>query len=171
LGKAVEEGRFRKDLYFRIDVFPLELPALRDRAEDIILLAEYFIKKISLEMKKKNIAFSRKAKEKLQSYKWPGNIRELLNTIERAIIICKGNEIKEGDIILPEKPFALVENANFSGNLKQVTTRVINMVEKIKIEQVLKEVDYNKTRAAETLEISYKSLLNKIKAYDIATES
>lgn len=170
LGKAVEEARFRKDLYFRINVFPLELPPLRDRAEDIILLAEYFIKKISLEMKKKNIALSQGAKEKLQHYTWPGNIRELLNTIERAIIICKGNEIKEVDIILPEKPFALVENVNFSGSLKRVTSRVVAVVEKIKIEQVLKEVDYNKTRAAEMLEISYKSLLNKLKAYDIATE-
>lgn len=167
--KAVEESRFRKDLYFRINVFPLDLPPLRDRAEDIILLAEYFIKKFSLEMNKKDIFLSNGAKKKLQGYKWPGNIRELLNTIERAIIICKSKEIKEGDIILPEKPFTLIENFNFSGNLKQVAGRAINLIEKIKIEKVLKEVDYNKTRAAEILEISYKSLLNKIKEYEIST--
>lgn len=169
LEKAVEENSFRKDLYFRINVFPLELPPLRERAEDIILLAEYFIKKFSLEMNKKGISLSEEAKYKLRGYKWPGNIRELLNTIERAIIICKGKEIKEGDIILPEKPFTLIENFNFSGTLKQVTTRAINVIEKKKIEQVLKDVDYNKTRAAEVLEISYKSLLNKIKEYELST--
>ncbi len=170
LEKAVEDGDFRKDLYFRINVFPLELPPLRDRREDIILLAEYFIKKFSIEMNKQDIGLSQRATEKLLGYKWPGNIRELLNTIERAIIICKGNEIKETDIILPEKPFNLIENFNFSGTLKQVSARAVNMIEKIKIEKVLKEVDYNKTRAAEQLEISYKSLLNKIKEYDICTE-
>jgi DNA-binding NtrC family response regulator len=169
LEKAVEESMFRKDLYFRINVFPLELPPLRDRTEDIILLAEYFIKKFSLEMNKKGIFLSAGAKQKLLEYRWPGNIRELLNTIERAIIICRGKEIKERDIILPEKPFALIENFNFSGSLKQVTGRAINMIEKIKIERALKEVEFNKTRAAEALEISYKSLLNKIKEYEIST--
>jgi len=120
-------------------------------------------------MNKKGISLSEEAQYKLQGYKWPGNIRELLNTIERAIIICKGKEIKEGDIILPEKPFTLIENFNFSGTLKQVTARAISVIEKKKIERVLKEVDYNKTRAAEVLEISYKSLLNKIKEYELST--
>ncbi len=170
LEKAVEESTFRKDLYFRINIFPLELPPLRERVEDIILLAGYFIKRLSLEMNKKNLSLSGGAEQKLLGYKWPGNIRELLNTIERAIIICKGKEIKERDIILPEKPFSLIENFNFSGNLKQVTSRAINVIEKIKIERILREADFNKTRAAEVLEISYKSLLNKIKEYEISTE-
>jgi two-component system response regulator AtoC len=121
-------------------------------------------------MNKKNLSLSGGAEQKLLGYKWPGNIRELLNTIERAIIICKGKEIKERDIILPEKPFSLIENFNFSGNLKQVTSRAINVIEKIKIERILREADFNKTRAAEVLEISYKSLLNKIKEYEISTE-
>ncbi|MCK4765385.1 MAG: sigma-54-dependent Fis family transcriptional regulator [Candidatus Aminicenantes bacterium] len=168
--KAVEESRFRKDLYFRINVFPLELPPLRDRADDIILLAEYFFKKFSLDMNKKEIFLSSRAKAKLLDYKWPGNIRELLNTIERAIIICKGSEIEEADIILPERPFTLIENFNFSGNLKQVTGRAVHIIEKIKIGKVLKEAGFNKSRAAEILEISYKSLLNKIKEYEISTE-
>lgn len=170
LEKAVAEGRFRKDLYFRINIFPLRLPALRDRQEDIILLAEYFIKKYSLEMGKKDVMLSDKAKQKLLNYKWPGNIRELLNTIERAIIICKGREIKESDIILPEKPFAFGDDFNFVGSLWQVTRRGVQLIEKVKIEQVLKETDFNKTRAAEILEISYKSLLNKIKEYGIGAE-
>jgi len=170
LEKALSEQRFRKDLYFRIQVFPIRLPPLREREGDIILLAEYFIKKISLGMAKKGISLSEKAKEKLVNYEWPGNIRELLNTIERALIICQGKEISENDIVLPEKPFALADNFNFTGSLKQVTSRAIRLVEKIKIEKALKQVEFNKTRAAEILEVSYKTLLDKIKEYDISEE-
>ncbi|UCH98501.1 MAG: sigma-54-dependent Fis family transcriptional regulator [Candidatus Aminicenantes bacterium] len=171
LEKAVTGSRFRKDLYFRINVFPLQLPPLREREGDIILLAEYFIKKFSIEMRREGTALSEKAKEKLLDYQWPGNIRELLNTIERALIICKGKEITENDIILPEKPFSLVDTFNFSGNLKQVTSRAIKIVEKIKIQRALKEVGFNKTRAAEMLEVSYKTLLDKIKEYDISEDT
>lgn len=167
LDKAVAESRFRKDLYFRINVFPLTLPPLRERTEDIILLAEYFLKKFSLDMKKKYIYLSDRAKEKLVRYHWPGNIRELLNTIERAIIICQTREIKESDIILPDKPIALSEEFSLSGTLWQATRRAVQVVEKLKIEQAMREVESNKTKAADILEISYKSLLNKIKEYGI----
>jgi DNA-binding NtrC family response regulator len=170
LEKAVNDGRFRQDLYFRINVFPLCLPPLRDRKEDIILLAEYFIKKFSLELKKGNITLSNKAREKLLHYQWPGNIRELLNTVERALILCKGTEIGENDIVLPERPFSLADDFNFSGTLKQVTSRAIRGVEKIKIEQVLRETQFNRTKAADILEVSYKTLLDKIKEYGISEE-
>jgi DNA-binding NtrC family response regulator len=170
LEKAVSESKFRKDLYFRINVFPIQLPPLRDRDGDIILLAEYFVKKFSREMKKGDISLGEKAKEKLKNYRWPGNIRELLNTIERALILCKDREITGSDIVLPEKPFFLVDDFNFSGSLKQVTARAARMVEKIKIEQTLKEVGFNKTRAAKLLAVSYKTLLDKIKEYDITAE-
>ena len=170
LEKAVNDGRFRQDLYFRINVFPLCLPPLRDRKEDINLLAEYFIKKFSLELKKGDITLSNKAREKLLHYQWPGNIRELLNTIERALILCKGTEIRENDIVLPEKPFSLADDFNFSGTLKQVTSRAVRGVEKIKIEQVLKETQFNRTKAADILEVSYKTLLDKIKEYGISEE-
>ncbi len=170
LDEAVSDGRFRQDLYFRINVFPLRLPPLRERKEDIILLVEYFIKKFSLEMNKGDISLSDRAKEKLLLYQWPGNIRELLNTIERAIILCRGNSIDENDIVLPEKPFPLVENVNFNGPLKQVTSRAVREIERIKILRSLKEVGFNKTRAAEVLEVSYKTLLDKIKEYGISEE-
>ncbi len=170
LEKAVNESKFRKDLYFRINVFPIQLPPLRERESDIVLLAEYFIKKFSIEMKKEGLFLGEKTHYKLQHYGWPGNIRELLNTIERALILCKGKEITEHDIILPEKPFSLLEDFSFSGNLKQVTTRAARLVEKIKIETTLKEVHFNKTRAAELLEVSYKTMLDKIKEYDISAE-
>ncbi|MCP5103341.1 MAG: sigma-54-dependent Fis family transcriptional regulator [bacterium] len=171
LEEAVQASRFRQDLYFRINVFPLKLPPLRDRKEDIILLAEYFVKKFSLEMNKRNASLSPRAKDKLQSYQWPGNIRELLNTIERALILCRESTIGESDIILPEKPFSLAEKFNFNGPLKQVTARAVKGVEIIKIQQVLKETGFNKTKAADILEVSYKTLLDKIKEYDISEEN
>jgi len=171
LQQAVEDATFRKDLYFRINVFPISLPPLRERDGDIILLAQYFVKKFSIEMKKEGVTLSEKAMKKLANYSWPGNIRELLNTIERSLILCNGHQIEEQDIVLPEKPFSLTENFNFSGSLKQVGSRALKLVEKIKIEAALKETGFNKSRAAERLEVSYKSLLDKIKDYGISAEN
>lgn len=170
LETEVAEGRFRKDLYFRINVFPLNLPPLRERAEDISLLATYFVKKFSAEMNKRGITLSEKARTKLSSYHWPGNVRELQNTIERAVIINSSGIINEADIILPERSFELTENFNFNGSLKQVTARAIKIIEKKKIYDTLKKVDFNRTRAAEHLEISYKTLLDKIKEYGISSK-
>jgi DNA-binding NtrC family response regulator len=170
LEQAVTDSKFRKDLYFRINVFPLQLPPLREREGDIGLLAEYFVKKFSIDMKKEGVTLSERAVKKLENYRWPGNIRELLNTIERALILCKGGVISDVDIILPEKPFAILENFNFSGTLKQVSSRAVKSVEKIKIENTLKDVGFNKTKAADLLEVSYKSLLDKIKEYGISAE-
>lgn len=170
LETEVAEGRFRKDLYFRINVFPLNLPPLRERAEDISLLATYFVKKFSAEMNKRGITLSEKARKKLSSYHWPGNVRELQNTIERAVIINSSGIINEADIILPERSFELTENFNFNGSLKQVTARAIKIIEKKKIYDTLKKVDFNRTRAAENLEISYKTLLDKIKEYGISSK-
>ncbi len=171
LEDAINNGRFRQDLYFRINVFPLKLPPLRDRQDDIILLAEYFTKKFSLEMSKGDITLSVGAKQKLLRYRWPGNIRELLNTMERACILCKSSVIDGPNIVLPEKPFSLVENFNFNGTLKQVTSRAIKEVERIKIGHVLEEARFNKTKAAEILEVSYKTLLDKIKDYGLSEKT
>ena len=170
LEKEIAQSRFRKDLFFRINAFPVNLPPLRERGNDIILLSQYFIKKFSIEMKKGDITISEKAKNKLISYDWPGNVRELQNTIERALIISKDNKITYKDIILPDKSINITEDFNFKGNLKQVTSRATKAIEKIKIEDVLKQVDFNKTKAAKILEISYKTLLDKIKEYGISSE-
>ena len=169
--QEVTVGNFRKDLYYRINVFPLILPPLREREEDILLLADYFIKKFSIELKKKCLPLSEKARGKLREYNWPGNVRELQNTIERAMIISGGPEIGERDIILPEESFQLAEEFDFHGTLRQVATRALRIIEKLKIEKVLKQVDFNRTRAAEILKISYKTLLDKIKDYDIRPPS
>lgn len=170
LEQAVLKNQFRKDLYFRINVFPLELPPLRERVDDIILLSDYFVKRFSMELKKRHTRLTDNAKQKLLKYNWPGNIRELMNTIERAVIICQDEEIDERDIILPDKNISISENFNFRGTLRQVVGRATKMVEVEKIKQILSESNYNKTRAAKTLEISYKTLLDKIKEYELNPE-
>jgi DNA-binding NtrC family response regulator len=169
--QEVAGGRFRKDLYFRINVFPLKLPPLREREGDITLLADYFTKKFTIELNKSEMSLTPEARSKLMAYHWPGNVRELQNTIERAIIIAEGNEIARSDIILPEKSLQLSDEFDFYGSLKQVSSRAAKLVEKIKIRQVLEECRFNKTHAAEILEISYKTLLDKIKEYDITPDT
>ena len=171
LEKAVAEKRFRQDLYFRITSFPIQLPPLRERPADIRLLGDYFARKISLEIRKREIKLSPQAGEKLLAYNWPGNVRELQNTIERAVIICSEREIGAAAIILPDKSFPIHEQFNLSGNLKAVSARAQKLAEKAKISQVLAETGFNRSRAAEILEISYKTLLEKIKAYDLFPEN
>jgi len=171
LEKAIAEKRFRQDLYFRITSFPIQLPPLRERKEDILLLGDYFAKKISLEIKKTAIPLSPAAGEKLMAYNWPGNVRELQNTIERAVIICPGREISAAEIILPDRVFPVQGQFNLSGNLKTVAARAQKLAEKEKIARVLAETAFNRSRAAEILEVSYKTLLQKIKEYDLSREN
>jgi DNA-binding NtrC family response regulator len=168
LEKAATEKRFRQDLYFRITSFPIQLPPLRDRKDDILLLGEYFVKKLSQEIKKSEYTLSAPAKEKLLAYPWPGNVRELQNTIERAVIISHDPSIGPEEIILPGKAFPVQDSFNLNGNLKSVAARAQKLAEKQKITQVLAETSGNRSRAAKILEISYKTLLDKIKGYGLA---
>jgi len=174
LRAAVAARRFREDLFFRLSVFPITVPPLRDRPGDIPILARYFVDRFCRDMKKKPIALSPAAHEQLMSYRWPGNVRELQNCIERAVILA------EGDAILPRHlnlTFKVVEreaeppdplqDLDLSGSLSEATRRALAVVEKVKIQQVLKEADDNKGRAAELLQISYKMLLSKLKEHRI----
>ncbi|MBN1290944.1 MAG: sigma 54-interacting transcriptional regulator [Candidatus Latescibacteria bacterium] len=97
LGRAIEEGKFREDLFYRLNVFPIECPPLRDRKEDIPLLVEHFINKYSTKIGKKIVTIPYKVMKALQEYNWPGNIRELENIIERAVIITQGQVLEYGD--------------------------------------------------------------------------
>jgi DNA-binding NtrC family response regulator len=174
LRAAVAARRFREDLFFRLSVFPITVPPLRDRPGDIPLLARWFVDRFCRDMKKKAITLSPAALEQLVSYRWPGNVRELQNCIERAVILA------EGDTILPRHlnlTFKVVEreaeppdplqDLDLSGSLSEATRRALAVVEKVKIQQVLKEADDNKGRAAELLQISYKMLLAKLKEHRI----
>ncbi|MCP2518879.1 sigma-54 dependent transcriptional regulator [Candidatus Aminicenantes bacterium AC-335-K20] len=169
LKKEVEEGRFREDLYFRISVFPITLPPLRERKGDIPLLANYFLNKFSIEMRKRGLTISREAINKLMNYSWPGNVRELQNCIERAVILCDGKEILPEHIILPEDEIQYQEKFNLylSGTLKEAVEKTRIMVEREKIRRTLEETSGDKKRTAELLGISYKTLLNKIKELKI----
>jgi two-component system response regulator AtoC len=172
LRAAVAARRFREDLYFRLSVFPITIPPLRDRPGDIPVLARYFVDRFCRDLKKRPFALSPATLEQLQAYRWPGNVRELQNCIERAVILADGETLLPRHLNLsfaapladenPESPWAHVD---MSGTLAEVTRRVTGEVEKAKIEEVLNEAGGNKGRAAELLQISYKALLTKLKEH------
>jgi DNA-binding NtrC family response regulator len=172
LRAAVASRRFREDLFFRLSVFPITVPPLRDRPGDIPLLARFFVDRFCRDMKKKPIALSPGAVEQLVAYRWPGNVRELQNCIERAVILAEGDAIQPRHLNLSFKaaepkaePTDPLADLDLSGSLAEATKRALAVVERVKIEQILKEADNNKPRAAELLQISYKALLAKLKEH------
>jgi DNA-binding NtrC family response regulator len=174
LRAAVAARRFREDLFFRLSVFPITVPPLRERGGDIPLLARYFIDRFCRDLKKKPLAISAGAVEALQSYRWPGNVRELQNCIERSVILAEGDTILPRHLnlsfvadVVPEAPPSAWSQFDFSGSLSEVTKRATAEVERVKIREVLKEAEGNKGRAAELLQISYKNLIAKLKEHGI----
>jgi DNA-binding NtrC family response regulator len=172
LQKAVEEKSFREDLYFRISAVPLTIPALRERGNDVLLLADYFLDKFSREFQKGGLELSAEAKERLLAYRWPGNVRELQNTMERAVILSDGLTIRPDGLQLPPtKPDdgalpagMLPEKFNWEGSLEEVTGRAVGHIEKVLLENALRECKWNKTKASEKLGVSPKTLLAKLRA-------
>ncbi|MDA8174934.1 MAG: sigma-54 dependent transcriptional regulator [Nitrospiraceae bacterium] len=168
-------GNFREDLFYRLNVFPQRIPPLRDRAEDIPLLAEYFAGKFRAELKSRARSFSPEAMEALVSHRWKGNVRELENTVERAMILA------EGEFILPEHlglsvwpaPDAEKAKSNVPERpavgraLEDASKQAQRVAEAELIKSTLEETRGNKTRAAEVLKVSYKTLLTKIKEYGL----
>ena len=174
LRAAVAARRFREDLYFRLSVFPITIPPLRDRPGDIPVLARYFVERFCRDLKKKPFAMSPGALEQLQSYRWPGNVRELQNCIERAVILADGETLLPRHLNLSFAEPLTDENApspwthfDLSGTLADVSRRASAEAEKVKIEEVLKESGGNKGRAAELLQIGFKSLLAKLREHGI----
>jgi DNA-binding NtrC family response regulator len=154
LEEEVAGGRFRQDLLYRINVYTIEIPALRDRREDISLIAEFYLKRFSEAHNKRSITgFSTNAMLHLREYGWPGNVRELTNIVERAVITCLDSVITTKDL-----PFETEGDERISNlNLKEV--------EKYYIRLALKQTNNNKTKAAELLGISRKTLTEKVKSY------
>lgn len=168
LENAVAEGAFREDLYYRLNVFPVRIPPLRERTEDIPLLVEFFINKYCSEIKCRTKGISRDALEALMNYPWKGNVRELENTIERAVILCDGDTITPGHISL--NPVTMKSDFDvlpMNGTLADTTKEALRLSETQRIKKALQETKGNKTRAAEALDVSYKTLLTKIKDYGI----
>jgi DNA-binding NtrC family response regulator len=169
LEKAVEEKKFREDLFYRLNVFPVRVPPLRERKEDIPLLVEYFIKIYCNEMKTPIKSVSQEALNLLMGYHWKGNVRELENTIERAVILCDSDVITPDHFIfstgIPSKDVPSVSPAN--GTLESVAKEALRVAETKRIISALHQTRGNKSRAAEILQVSYKTLLTKIKEYQI----
>ncbi|RMG05802.1 MAG: sigma-54-dependent Fis family transcriptional regulator, partial [Nitrospirae bacterium] len=168
LAEEVREGRFREDLYYRLNVFPVEIPPLRKRPEDIPLLVDYFIERFSSEMGKQVAGIDDNALNMLVEYEWKGNVRELENTIERAMILADGDRIRKEHIVLvPVSTEASTSAEEVEGSLEDVAREAQRTAETRLIKKVLEETRWNKTRAAEILKVSYKTLLNKIKEYGL----
>jgi DNA-binding NtrC family response regulator len=172
LRAAVAARKFREDLFFRLSVFPITVPPLRERPGDIPLLARYFVERFCRDMKKRSIALSPAALEQLQTYQWPGNVRELQNCIERAVILAESETIQPRHLNLsfrtpaePEPPPSPWAQIDLSGTLSEATRRVVLEVERLKIGEALRTAENNKGRAAELLQINYKMLLAKLKEH------
>ena len=150
----IEEGKFRPDLFYRLNVFRIELPALRERRDDIPLLVNHFVHKFSLQMNKKINRVAPAAMDLLQLQPWAGNIRELENAIERAMVVAQEPEIREQDFAFK------IANPVPNGGPKSLED-----IEKAHIQRVLEQLGWNQTRAAEVLGIDRVTLHHKVKKY------
>jgi len=169
LGKLIQQKRFREDLYYRLNVFPVVIPPLRDRKEDIPTMVDHFIAHYALEIKKEVKSVSPAALDLLLNHPWTGNVRELQNAIERATILCEGEEILPVHLGLKAKIEGApsIDEIPMEGSLQEVRDQGARFVETKMIVKVLKKTGGNKSRAAEILQVSYKTLLTKIKDYAI----
>jgi len=174
LKARVAERQFREDLYFRLSVFPIQIPPLRERTDDVMILARHFIDRFCRDLNKKPLTLSPGTLEELRAYAWPGNVRELQNCIERAVILCDGDAIQSRHLNLSFRQPTQAppssgpwEQIDLSGTLADVLRRVTMEAERRKIEQAIKEAAGNKAKAADLLQINIKTLLQKLKDHGI----
>ena len=154
LENMVQEGLFREDLLYRINTIQIELPPLRDRGNDIFILAEFFLKKYAYKYNKPNLKINQQAHEKLLKYSWPGNIRELQHTIEKAVILSESTVIKPDDLYLRHSRYRSAAIISFT---------TLEEMEKQMIQQALEKNNGNFTAAAEQLGITRQTLYNRFK--------
>ncbi len=166
LEKAVVEGIFRRDLYFRLRVLEVTVPALRKRPEDIPLLADYFLRKFNAETGRKIAGFTDHAREKLITYLWPGNVRELKNVVERAVVLCQGQQIDEGDLLLTKLATA-GDTADAEAAAREFLPASLADIERKYILATLNHTGWNKSRTATILGIERSTLDRKIRRYGI----
>ena len=181
---------FREDLYYRLSVFPIRIPPLRERAGDVLILARHFIDRFCRDLKKRTVHLSPSAVEELETHSWPGNVRELQNSIERAVILCDDETIerrhlslsadgpvgpdrsdKASDDRAPEAPAhaSPLAELDLTGTINAVVRRVTAAVERLKLEEALREADGDRERAAEALHVSYKTLLKKQREHGVGS--
>lgn len=165
---AVTQGTFRDDLYYRLNVFPLFIPPLRDRREDILPLARHFTSFFANEMNREIPIISEDVARLLHEREWRGNVRELRNSMERAVILCEGSRLLPCHFIFSACSSPVDQNDYQGESLHDIAQSAIRAVEKTEIERVIRKTQGNKSRAAEILKVSYKTLLTKIKEYGIS---
>jgi len=185
LEEAVKEGAFRRDLFYRLNVIPLRIPPLRERSEDVALLAEFFIRKYSAQYGKETKGLSRATMERFAGYDWPGNVREMENLVERAVLLSQGRELEPWDFwddVEPPvsegtdaaswaasgEPLAGESSAVAAANLSAAIDggmQTLRDVERQMILQALQRTDNNRTHAAKILGISVRTLRNKLHEY------
>ena len=168
LKQAVAMRRFREDLYFRLSVFPITVPPLRERPDDIPILARHFIEKECRENGRKPLTLAPATLEALQTYPWPGNVRELQNCLERALILADGETIFPKHLNLSAEPLSRPDqplaDLDLTGSLADITHRAMAEVERRAIQQALADANGDGPRAADRLQISYKAFAAKMKA-------
>ncbi len=162
----VRENKFREDLYYRLNVIPVKIPPLRDRPEDVLALAEYFLERQCRENGKTVQSIAGDTLKCLKKYRWPGNVRELENVIERATLICQGEQLTPSDLFMDDDD---LRAGAAGGEGRGKLSGTIYEMEKELILQTLDEVDGNKTRAAEQLGVSIRTLRNKLNEYKTQT--
>jgi two-component system, NtrC family, response regulator HydG len=181
LQEAYKKGKFREDLYHRFNEFSISIPPLRERKEDIVLFADFFLKKVSAELNKKLDGFDEEVEELFLNYDWPGNLREFRNVIRRAGLLSTSGKITAN--VLPweiignpskqnNNPVLPATREMISGSVKQPVMDLRDAAYRAEYEtimNVLKEVKFNKTKAAEILKIDRKTLYNKIRIYEQLT--
>jgi DNA-binding NtrC family response regulator len=170
LKAAVENGTFRGDLFFRLAVFPVEIPPLRQRDDDVLLLARHFAGQIGKELRGREATLNDAAVDAIRGYPWPGNVRELENAIERACILSDTLDLEPKDLgigVRSEEQRETLEQLDLSGTLSDVAHRALRFAERRKIQSVLEANFGNKSKTAEDLGVSYKTLLTKLKEYDL----
>ncbi|WP_318343638.1 sigma-54-dependent transcriptional regulator [Flagellimonas baculiformis] len=156
--EAVEEGSFREDLYHRLNEFSIEVPSLRDRKEDILLFANYFLDKANAELDKEVLEFSEETQQILLDYPWPGNLREMKNMIKRAVLFTQGNTVLASSLADEVVQASQTENTSVFSRAEYEKERILT---------ALKQTNFNKSKAAKLLHITRKTLYNKINQYQL----
>ncbi|MCA9407853.1 MAG: sigma-54-dependent Fis family transcriptional regulator [Candidatus Omnitrophica bacterium] len=167
LTELVESGDFREDLYYRINVISIRMPSLRERKDDIEMITEYFVKKYAAANNKNITGISNGVKDLFLQYSWPGNIRELENAIEGAVIMSKGVVIEKDDFPNADRFLANKHTAKNVNSSEQPLKKVVEQPEKEHILSVLQQCNWNRNKAALVLGINRTTLYNKMKKYDI----
>jgi two-component system, NtrC family, response regulator PilR len=173
LFQLIQDGRFREDLYYRLSVIPVEVPPLRDRGEDIVLLANHFLKKFAVQMSKNVVRLSPESLKTMKGYDWPGNVRVLENTIERAVAMSTEEELR---VELPSSANSVMPTTSANTGALGVVLpadgldleRYIADVEKSLLQSALRRSNGVQTRAAEILKLSYRSFRHMMKKYDLS---